>query len=499
MTSRPLLESPVRSARAALDRRTVLALLAAAPAGALAAAHTGEGKAVAERPAPDAPGPTSAAAPRFLRAVVDGDVELVTALLDADARLAAATDAAGRSAFLLARLNDRDEIAALLLARGIELDIVEAALAGAWDRFDALAEARPEQLNAAHPVGGNPLYAGALAGGERFFHLRSRGVDPDGRPPGGSGLTPARAAMDCSNPLDAWLAAIDLLSNGADVNAPQAGGDSVLHGAVRRRDPRIVRLALRKGADLALRDLAGRTPRDLASALAWSEGLAMLQDPAAVPRDHRASRLAFRADRTPFVWAPLEGVPRARQSAVTSVSHFSPERLRAFLAEDPRLVRSVSTDAELAIEACAHTGQRENIRLHLDHGAPLALPTALSLGDLDHARWLLEGDPRLIHERGAHDMPLTWYVAIGGDDPSALTFLREFGADLEQESAGETVLHQAAWRNRPELVQALLAQGADAGAVGHRQFREGRTPRELAATRENADVLAIFREFGVDA
>ena len=85
----------------------------------------------------------------------------------------------------------------------------------------------------------------------------------------------------------------------------------------------------------------------------------------------------------------------------------------AELAADPLATFSFSTDAELAIEACGHTGNRPIIRLHLDHGAPLSLPTAISLGDLDHARFLLQEDPLRVHERGPHDFALLWYASIG--------------------------------------------------------------------------------------
>ena len=92
-----------------------------------------------------------------------------------------------------------------------------------------------------------------------------------------------------------------------------------------------------------------------------------------------------------------------------------------------------------------------------------------------------------------------WYPAIGGDSVEALELLLEFGADIEQDSAGETLLHRAAARNRSALVYRLLQQGGDTTAVGYRQFRDGRTPHSVAVARKSEDVLAVFREFGIDA
>lgn len=434
----------------------------------------------------------------FLRAIERGDLPAVRRMLSLDATLAATRDGGGRSAYVISRLAGETSIAALIREQGIELDIVEAALAGDWDRMEALAAANPGLVNRAHPIGGNLLYAGAIGGGSGLYRLRALGADSNGRPDGGSGFTPARGALAAASALDAWLGAVDVLGNGGEVNAKQARGDSVLHAAVARLDTRLVRLAVRKGADLAAEDADGRTAFDLAKDLDWPSGQAMLENPEQIARDYRGSRLAFTADRKPFVLDPLEDVPQALQSEITGVSHFNPERVAELLQGDARLVHAVSTDAELAIEACGHTGHRDNIRRHLDHGAPLSLPTALSLGDLDHARWLLEADPRLVNERGPHDLPVTWYVAIGADDTAALELLIEFGADVEQESAGETALHHAAFRNRPQVAAALLDLGADPGAVGHRQDPAGATPYTLAERRDSKDVLELFRARGIE-
>jgi ankyrin repeat protein len=472
-----------------LDRRTVLGLLGAV--GAAAATSTTMAQGGASRPSPFV-------AEAFLRAVRAGDLAAVNAMLDEDASLARQKDRQGRSAYVLARLGGHRDIAGILLERGIELDIVEALLAGDWDRVNALAADNPAIMNQAHPIGGNTLYAAAIGGGERLFQLRALGADPNGRPAGGSGLTPARAAMSCVDARDAWLGAIDLLGNGADVNAPQAGGDSVLHGAVRARDARLVRLAIRKGADPTARDIAGRTPADLAVELEWEEGREILSRHEEIPRDYRASRFAFTADREPFELPSIDDIPRELQHETTTLSHFDQERIREMLADEPRLVFSISADDEMAIEACGHTGRRDIVRMHLDRGAPLSLPTAISLGDLDHARWLLERDPDLVRERGPHDIPLMWYPAIGGDSVEALELLLRYGADIAQESAGQTVLHQAASLNRPALTTRLLELGADPEAVGYRQSAEALTPVESAVQSQSEDALAAFRDFGID-
>jgi hypothetical protein len=186
-------------------------------------------------------------------------------------------------------------------------------------------------------------------------------------------------------------------------------------------------------------------------------------------------------------------VPQADQSAVTGASHFDLGRVRALLAADPLATFSFSTDAELAIEACGHTGNRPIIRLHLEHGAPLSLPTAISLGDLEHARFLLQEDPLRVHERGPHDFALMWYASIGDGSIEAAELLLEAGTPIDQSSSGDTCLHWAVQRDQPELVAWLLERGADPDPVGHKWERAGVTPLGLARARGRkacADLLA---------
>jgi ankyrin repeat protein len=440
---------------------------------------------------------TGRAASAFLEAVVAGDLARVRSLLAADPGLARSVDERGRSAFVLAHLHDQPEVAGLLHATGLELDVVEAVLAEDWKRVEELAAAEPARMQRAHPIGGTPLYAAALVGSHDAYRLRSLGCPPDLAPEGGTGFTPARGALECVRPGWAHISLCDMLGNGGDANAPQAGGSSILHGAVLRRDEALVRTAVRKGAAVDARDEAGRTARELALEIGWTAGAELLAEHRALPRDDRGSRFELDANREPVRRADLADVPQDVQSRVTGSSHGKLDAVREHVERDPRLVFSISTDDELAIEACAHTGARPIIRYHLDHGAPLSLPTAVSLGDVETAAFWLERDPGLIHERGAHDFPLLWYALLGeekaGEALAMAELLLEFGAEPDQETAGTTTLHLCARHDVRDLAAYLLERGADPTAVGFKWHRDGRTPLQMAEEKGHAAMADMLR------
>ncbi|NOT30285.1 MAG: hypothetical protein HOP15_07545, partial [Planctomycetes bacterium] len=415
--------------------------------------------------------------------------------------LAGTRDERGLSAYLLAHLGGHAEIVGLLAASGLELDVVESVFAEDWKRFEALVAADPGLCRALHPIGGTPLYGAALAGeSDDLYRLRGAGCRPDEAPAGGSGFTPARAAMECRTLSGALIAATDLLANGGDANATQRGGDSILHGAVRRRDERLVRLAIRKGAHIAALDAEGRSARALAAQLGWAEGVALLdadaEGRARLPRDHRRSRFAFDGGGAPLERPVLAGVPQELQNKVTGGSHNNLGAVRALVDADPRLTFSLSTDDELAIEASAHMGNRAIMQYHLEQGAPLSLPTAVSLGDVAAVERLLDWDPRLVHERGAHDFPVLYYVALGGGGPAMAERLVARGVELDQESQGATTLHLCVRSDDTELAEWLIARGCALEPLGYRWNPSGETPLALARQEGRKRIVELLEKAG---
>ena len=309
-------------------------------------------------------------------------------------------------------------------------------------------------------------------------------------------MTPAYGALECGPSIDAARATVALLSNGADVNAPQRGGDSLLHAAARRGDAGIVRYLLRRGAAVDARDARGETALEQATRLGHADVGALLRDEASVVRDDFTTRYAWDASGAPVVWPDLSDLSAADHQAVTGPSHGNFAGVRAAIGSDPRRHFARSTQDELAVEASAHTGARDIARYHLDAGLPQSLVTSLSIGDLARARALLAAHAGAIHERGPHDFAPLWYAAIGGGSVEAAELLLEHGTDVEQESLGTTALHWAAARGALDLIRFLADSGANLDAVGYKFDPAGQTPLQLATARGRDGAAALLRDLG---
>lgn len=481
----------------ASNRRQFLFGSAALAGGVLVAPGTGALRALRGLvPRPPGAARDAELRERFLSAVVAGRAEEVRALLANDRSLADAADAQGRSAVVLACMGRHDEVLAALLEHQPTVGLIEACMIPDWDRAVALGRADPAALDAFHPVGGTSIYAAARAGLDDAYHLQDLGADPDRNPRGRFGVTPAYGAIECRRPQDALAALIALLSNGAHANAPQREGDSLLHAAARRGDPAIVRYLLRRGADVGARNARGRTPLELAENHEHAAVVELLAHPGRVPRDDSSARYASDASGGKVAWPDLSDVPQEEQSAVTGPSHGNLDKVKAAARGEARRSFSRSTQNELAVEACAHTGNREIMRFHIDRGVPQSVCTSISVGDLQRARALLAKYPAAVHERGPHDFPLMWYASIGGGDVQAAELLLDAGVDVNQASQGDTVLHWAVARHQLDLVACLAEKGADLDAVGYKFDREGQTPLQAARQAEDGDMVTLLSDLG---
>jgi len=198
---------------------------------------------------------------QFFEAIRAGDRDKVGVLLTTDSALLGARDANGLSPYAAARYSGRNEIAALLLEKGLELDIFEASMAGATDRVLTLAAADPDLINAYSSDGWTPLHLACFFAPPGVAQaLISRGADLNARSRNPMQNTPLHAAAAGRN-RDALR---ELLEHGAEVNARQHGGWTALHAASQNGDVEMVRLLIACGADVAARADNQQNAMDLA-------------------------------------------------------------------------------------------------------------------------------------------------------------------------------------------------------------------------------------------
>jgi ankyrin repeat protein len=476
-------------------RRQLAGALAAVLAGC--SAH-GRGRtsspAATPSPAPSTRPTTSS--DRFFAAVERGEVLSVAAMVREDPDLLDARDSHGRSAFTVAALAERERVIEVLRAHGFRLDLAESAWAGDWPRFAELAEAHPEAVEAAHPLGATTMIAAARGGGgHEMWRVYSEGASPNPARPDPTTPSPLRAALDVRSLATAELTAATLLANGADANAREPGGSTALHAAAARGSIELVELLLRKGAKVDARDDHGRRPLDLAA----HEGpvVDMLEGRIMPARDHTALRRAFDVDHRPYRPVVLDDVPLVERQTFVGLGHQRFDELRARLSADPRLVHAEATNTEMAVDAAGHTGRVDIVEHLLAHGAPLSMASAAVLGDTKLVARLLDEEPDRIHERGPHDFALLWYASISGGNLDMARLLIERGARVEgQHYLGTTALHFAALAGQVELAALLVEHGARVDRPGRKFGSEPRTPLQLALAAGDASMAAFLRDRG---
>lgn len=433
----------------------------------------------------------------FIRAVEAGDLKRVQSMLDAEPALVGARDRQKRSAFAIACLHQHQNIAALLRVRGYEPDLHEAALALDWELFESIASVDTNSINSDHPLGGTAMFTAALGGaGTDIWRVYAQAGEPNIIAKAGE-ISPLRAALEFHDLQTAELTAATLLGNGGDPNPPEPEQHTALHVAASRGSIELTEMLIRKGAIVDARDKSGAMPIELAERNNHGAVVEMNRNEKDIPRDHSTSRRAFNADGKHYDPPAIDFISYAERGSIVGVSHSNIDAVRDKLKKEPRLVHSVATTTEGAVEAGAHMGRVDIVDVLLEHGAPYSLPTAVMRSDVARVKALLAEDPKRINERGAHDFALLLYPIIGGGSVEIMQLLLDAGANIEQQHhLGTTALHWAAMRGQVDIARLLIERGADVNRLGRKFGGKPATPLALTAPDRDDDVAKLLKQHG---
>lgn len=183
----------------------------------------------------------------------------------------------------------------------------------------------------------------------------------------------------------------------------------------------------------------------------------------------------------------------AERNALVLASHGNLARVQELVTQRPELINApgVGSDfgGETPLAAASHTHNRAIAELLLANGAAHDLSTATFIGDRDRVVAFLDVDPALVQRPGIHNIPLLSFATDG----VLAKLLIERGAAVNAMSRlpfQSSPLHGAARRGYVDVVDVLLANGADATVEDY----NGKTPPELATS---PDVQAVFTRHGI--
>ncbi len=360
-------------------------------------------------------------------------------------------DDQGRSLFLTACLAHNQTEIYEALRRGIILDIHEAAAAGQTKRVEEILAMNAGSVGHRDLQGATPMHYAAACGQVAVANiLLAKGANLSAAASGIDDATALHLASSLTDPSVSMQMAQTLAGNGANVSALKTDEESPLHVAAKAGGVETVKLLLRKGADAAAKNSAGKTPTDIAT----PEAAAVLRDASTVRPDCYTGR--YRS-------VPREdtyGIPQIWVNEFVTVSHFDFEKVKHLYKMCPDLLLTRATWDEIGVEAAAHMGREDIAGFFLEKGAPLSLCTATMLGQQDEAAKIIAEDPNRVRERGAHDFPLLWYTMFGKERPDMAEFLIRSGADVHASMMGNTSLTFARKKGHQQTVEVLLKHGA---------------------------------------
>ena len=276
-----------------------------------------------------------------------------------------------------------------------------------------------------------------------------------------------------------------LLDRGADVNAKnQFGATALIRGA---NDPRKAAMLVRKGADVNAATKQGRTPLMIAATCAGClETVRMLIDKGAdvKARDSQGDTALYSAAEVDDLDMMTLLIDRGADAAAPDSSGWTPLMSAAANCSmnGIRLMLSKGADVNAAN---TFAGEVKFGKIQLIHLTPLMLAAPYCSADVMKA--LLDAGAR-INEKDLRQMtPLMLAVASENQDQAVIRLLLASGADVNAKSnMGETALDWAKKFGNPRTIAALEAAGARPGEPFTPPERKAVEPRTASQAAEAA-------------
>ncbi|GGO39512.1 ankyrin repeat domain-containing protein [Deinococcus humi] len=216
---------------------------------------------------------TTASEKELFLAIRANDGQAVRELIQQDRALLEAVSPMGVSPVLFAAYYHHPQMARVLVEEGASLNVFEAAAVGEAGRVGALLDADAALLNAVSPDGFSPLGLAAFFGqAEVAALLLARGSDVNAVSQNAMRVGPLHSAV-AGNHTEL---ARTLVEAGADVNAAQQDGFTPLMGAAQNGNAQLVALLLGHGARPESLTGDGRSAADLAQEEGHGEVLLLL-------------------------------------------------------------------------------------------------------------------------------------------------------------------------------------------------------------------------------
>jgi ankyrin repeat protein len=314
-----------------------------------------------------------------------------------------------------------------------------------------------------------------------------------------------------------------LLKQGVDVNVPQGDGATALHWAVHLDDFGTVDLLIRSGARVDAADDTGATPLYLAC---LNRNDAMVNRLLAAGANANA---ALFNGETALMTCALTGIgaaveallahganvnakePAHQQTALMWAAAQRHSQVVAALIAHGADVRARSrVYTQTVTSEVTQRAGREELNYTVPRGGSTPLLFAARVGDAESAKLLVEAGAD-VDDALPNGATALVEAAHSGHDGVGILLL-EKGATPNAAAAGYTALHAAVLRGRLELVNALLAHGANPnlpitkGTPVRRNSEDfelpatliGATPYLLAAKFLEVDIMQALATAGAD-